>query len=172
MCLALGEPNSSTYCLAAKLSTFLLEHPTHHTLVLLTDFPWAKKGLAEATDYINLLVSTTGNICAHHHTHPSFLPYKFVCFNLFCDRSDLGALLDRETLESNRERLEETQCLLRSMDPPAEYSSKLAFPDLQPVYSKDSVEGLFDNNNQPTLEFLHRVRSFAGDLIYGQFRGT
>ena len=81
-------------------------------------------------------------------------------------------MLDREKLESNRERSEETQRLLGSMDPPAEYSSKLAFPDLQPIYGKDSVEGLFDNNNQPTPEFLHRVRSFAGDLIYGHFRGT
>ena len=73
MRLVLGESNSSTYCLAAKLSTFLLEHPTHHTLVLLTDFPWANMGLEAATDFINLLVSTTGNICTHHHTHPSFL---------------------------------------------------------------------------------------------------
>ena len=42
MCLirhALGELNSSTYCLAAKLTTFLLEHPTHHSLVLFTEFP-------------------------------------------------------------------------------------------------------------------------------------
>ena len=109
MRLALGESNSSTYCLAAKLSTFLLEHPTHHTLVLLTDFPWANMGLEEATDYINLLVTTTRNICTHHHTQPSSLPCKIICFNLFRDHSDLGALLDREMLESNRERLEETQ---------------------------------------------------------------
>ena len=88
--LALGEPNSSTYCLAAKLTTFLLEHPTHHSLVLLTEFPWASMGLEAATDFINLLVSTTGNICAHHNTHPSFHPCKFVCFNLFCDRLDLS----------------------------------------------------------------------------------
>ena len=123
MCLALGKSNSSTYCLAAKLSTFLLEHPTHHTLVLLTDFPWANMDLEEATDYINQLVSNTVNICAHHNTHPSSLPCKFVCFNLFRNRSDLGALLDRETLESNRERLEETQRFLESMDPPAQHSN-------------------------------------------------
>ena len=123
MRLALGESNSSTYCLAGKLSTFLLEHPTHHTLVLLMDFPWANMGLEEATDYINLLVTTTRNISAHHHTHPSSLPCKIVCFNLFCDRSDLGALLHRETLESNRERLEETQRFLESMDPPAQHSN-------------------------------------------------
>ena len=98
MCLALDESNSSTYCLAEKLSTYLLKHPTHHGLVLLTDFPWANMGLEEATHYINLLVPTTKNLCAHHHTHPSFLPCKLVCFNLFCDRSDIGVELDCERI--------------------------------------------------------------------------
>ena len=78
-------------------------------------------------------------------------------------------MLDKETLELNRERFEETQRLLGSMDPPAEYGSKLAFPDLQPIYGRDSLEELFDNNNMPTPEFLRRVRSFAGDLIYRHF---
>ena len=118
MRLALGESNSSTYCLVGNLSTFLLEQPTHYTLVLLTDFPWASMSLEEATNYINLLVTNTRNICAHHHTHPSSLPCKLVCFNLFHDRLDVGEDLDSETLESNRERLEETQRLLESMDPP------------------------------------------------------
>ena len=117
MRLAFGEPDSSTYCLAGKLATFLLEHPTHHTLVLLTDFPWASMSLEEATNFINLLVTNTRTICAHHHTHPSSLPCKLVCFNLFHDHSDIGEELDSETLESNQERLEETQHLLESMEP-------------------------------------------------------
>ena len=172
MRLALGKSNSSTYCLVGKLSTFLLEHPTHHTPVLLMDFPWANMGLEEATNYINLLVATTRNICAHHHTHPSSLPCKLVCFNLYHDRLDIGKDLDSEMLESNRERLEETQCLLESMDPPALHGNTLALPGLQPVYGEDSVEVAFDANNQPTQEFLHRVRCFAGELIYEHFRGT
>ena len=81
--LAFGEPHSSTYCLAGKLANFLLEHPTHHTLVLLTDFPWASMSLEEVTNFINLLVTNTRSICAHHHTHPSSLPCKLICFNLF-----------------------------------------------------------------------------------------
>ena len=172
MPLALAESNSSTYCLVGKLSTFLLKHPTYHTLVLLTDFPWANMGLEEATNYINLLVTNTRNICAHHHTHPSSLPCKLVCFNLFRDRLDTGIGIDSETLESNRERLEETQRLLESMDPPTPQSNTLALPDLQPVYGEDSVEVAFDANSQPTQEFLHRVRCFAGELIYEHFRGT
>ena len=158
MCLALGKSNSSTYCLAGKLSTFLLEHPTHHTLVLLTDFLWANMGLEEATDYINLLVTTTRNICAHHHTHPSSLPCKLVCFNLFCGQSDIGVVLNSETLESNREKLEETQRLLVSMDPPTPQSNTLVLPDLQPVYGEDSVEVAFNTNNQPKqLVFIQQL---------------
>ena len=98
MRLAFGEPDSSTYCLAGKLATFLLEHPTHHTLVLLTDFPWASMSLEEATNFIDLLVTNTRTICAHHHTHPYCLPCKLVCFNLFHDCSDIGKELDSETL--------------------------------------------------------------------------
>ena len=172
ICLAQGEPNSSTYCLAEKLTTFLLEHPTHHSLVILTDFPWASMGLEAATDFINLLVSTTGNICARHHSHPSFCPCKFVCLKLYHDRLDLGNLVDKEALEWNREKFDKTHRLLGSMDPPTEYGSKLAFPDLQPIYGRDSMEELFDNNNMPTPEFLRRVRSFDGDLIHRHFRGT
>ena len=128
-------------------------------------------GLEAATHFINLLVSTTGNICARHHSHPSFRPCKFVCLNLYRDRSDLGDLVDKEALEWNREKFEETHRLLGSMDPPAEYGSKLAFPDLQPIYGRDSMEELFDNNNMPRPEFLHRVRSFADNLIDGHFGG-
>ena len=172
MRLALGKSHSSTYCLIGKLSTFLLEHPTHHTLVLLTDFPWANMGLEEATNYINLLVATTRNICAHHHTHPSSLPCKLVCFNLYHNRSDIGEDLDSETLESNRERLEETQRLLESMDPPNQQGNTQALPVLLPVYGEDLVEVAFDANNNPTPEFKHRVRCFAGELIYEHFRST
>ena len=121
ICLAQGEPNSSTYSLAEKLTTFLLDHPTHHSLVLLTDFPWASMGLEVTTNFINLLVSTTGNVCARHHSHPSFRSCKFVCPNLYQDRSDLGNLVDKEALEWTQEKFEATQHLLGSMDPPAEY---------------------------------------------------
>ena len=100
MCLirqALGEPNSSTYTLASELTTFLLKQTTHHSLLILSDYPWASMGLEAETDFINLLVSTTRNICAHHHTHPSFRPCKFVCLNLYQDRADFGDLVARES---------------------------------------------------------------------------
>ena len=129
-------------------------------------------GLEAATDFINLLVSTTGNICARHHSHPSFHPCKFVCINLYWDRSDLGNLVDKEALEWTREKFEATHHLLGSMDRPAEYGCKLAFPDLQPIYSRDLLEELFDSNSKPTSEDLHRVRNFIGDLVYRHFRGT
>ena len=129
-------------------------------------------GLEAATDFINLLVSTTGNICAHHHSHPSFRPCKFVCLNLYRDCSDLGNLVDKEALEWTWEKFEATQHLLGSMDSPATHGSKLAFPDLQPIYGRDSLKELFDNNNMPTSEFLRRVRNCIGDLVHRHLRST
>merc|ERR1712081_67566 len=41
VCQAQGEFNTSVFTLASMLNTFLLQHPTHHTLIVLTDFPWA-----------------------------------------------------------------------------------------------------------------------------------
>ena len=168
---ALGEQNTSAFTLALLLNTFLLQHPTHHSLIVLTDFPWATMGLDAETDFINLLVSTTGNICAHHHTHPSFHPCKFVCLNLYRDRADLGNLVDRETLERVREQFEATQHLLGSMDS-AKHSDKFAFLSLQPIYGRDLLEELFDSNNKPTSQFLHRVKNFIGDLVHRYFRST
>ena len=154
---AQGKQNTSVFTLATILNSFLLQHPTHHTLIILTDFPWASMHLDAKTDFINMLVSITGNICTHHHTHPSFRPCKFVCPNLYQDCSDIGQLVDKEALKWTREKFEATQHLLGSMEPPA---------------GRDSLEESFDNNNMPTSEFLRRVRSFAGDLIYRHFRGT
>ena len=95
-------------------------------------------------------------------------PEKDVLFRV----QNSGDLVNKEALALTREKFEATQHLLGSMDPPAEYGCKLAFPDLQPIYGRDSLEELFDKNNMPTSEFLRRVRSFAGDLIYRHFRGT
>ena len=165
---ALGEQNTSAFTLASLLNTFLLQHPTHHSLIVLTDFPWATMGLDAETDFINLLVSTTGNICAHHHTHPSFRPCKFVCLNLYWDRADFGNLVARENLARAREQFDTTLHLLGSMDSP-EHSEKFAFPSLQPIYGGDSLEELFDLNNKPTPEFLRRIRNFIGDLVHRHF---
>merc|ERR1712082_170609 len=55
---ALGEQNTSVFSLALVLNTFLLQHPTHHTLIVLTDFSWATMSLDAKTDFINLLFST------------------------------------------------------------------------------------------------------------------
>merc|ERR1712081_159947 len=79
---ALGEFNTSVFTLASMLNNFLLQHPTHHTLTILTDFPWWTMTLHDRTSFINLMVETTGNICSNHHTHLSFRSCKFVCLNL------------------------------------------------------------------------------------------
>merc|ERR1711954_56783 len=118
------------------------------------------------------MVNNTRTMYSLHHTLPSSLPYKLVCFNLFHDRSHIGEELDSETLESNQEKLEETQHLLENMEPPHQHSNTLAFPDLLPIYGEDSVEKAFDANNNPTSEFKHKVRSFAGLLISEHFWDT
>ena len=61
--------------------------------------------------------------------------------------------------------------MLGSMDI-AKHSDKFAFPNLQPIYGRDSLEELFDSNNKLTSEFLCRVRNFIGDLVYRHFRST
>ena len=168
VCQALGEQNTSVFSLASILNTFLLQHPTHHTLIILTDFPWATMGLDAKTDFINHMVETTGNVCTHHHTHPSFRPCKFVCLNLFRDRADFGDLVARDNLVWTREQFDTTLHLLGSLNVP-QHSEKFAFPSLQPIYGGDSMEELFDSNNKPTPEFLRRIRRFIGDLVYGHF---
>ena len=165
---AQGEQNTSVFTLASILNTFLLQHPTHHTLIILTDFPWATMGLDAKTDFINHMVETTGNVCTHHHTHPSFRPCKFVCLNLFRDRADFGDLVARDNLVWTREQFDTTLHLLGSLNVP-QHSEKFAFPSLQPIYGGDSMEELFDSNNKPTPEFLRRIRSFIGDLVYRHF---
>merc|ERR1711954_227901 len=47
---AQGKQNTSVFTLASILNTLLLQHPTHHTLIVLTDFPWATMGLEAETD--------------------------------------------------------------------------------------------------------------------------
>merc|ERR1711954_187255 len=165
---AQGEQNTSVFTLASILNTFLLQHPTHHTLIVLTDFPWATMSLDAKNDFINLLVSTTGNVCTHHHTHPSFCPCKFVCLNLYRDRADFGDLVARDNLVWTREQFDMTLHLLGSMDNP-EHSKKFAFPSLQPIYGWDSLEELFNSNNRLTSEFLRRIRNFIGDLVHRHF---
>ena len=166
--LAQGKQNTSVFTLATILNSFLLQHPTHHTLIVLTDFPWATMHLDAKTDFINMLVSITGNICTHHHTHPSFRPCKFVCPNLYRDRADFGDLVAEDKLAWTREQFDTTLHLLGSLDDP-QHSEKFAFPSLQPIYGGDSLEELFYSNNRPTAEFLRRIRNFIGDLVHRQF---
>merc|ERR1711954_55901 len=129
VCQAQVEQNTSFFSMASILNTFLLQHPTHHTLIILMDFPWATMGLDAKTDFINHMVETTGNVCTHHHTHPSFCPCKFVCLNLFRDRADFGDLVARDNLVWTREQFDTTLHLLGSLNVP-QHSEKFAFPSL------------------------------------------
>merc|ERR1711954_499515 len=69
VCQAQGKQNTSVFTLASILNTFLLQHPTHHTLIILTDFPWWTMTLDDKTSFINLMVETTRNVCTNTHTH-------------------------------------------------------------------------------------------------------
>merc|ERR1711954_56634 len=42
---AQGKQNTSVFTLALIINTFLLQLPTHHSLIMLTDFPWATMSL-------------------------------------------------------------------------------------------------------------------------------
>ena len=165
---ALGEFNTSVFTLASMLNTFLLQHPTHHTLIILTDFPWWTMTLDDKTSFINLMVETTRNVCSNHHTHPSFRSCKFICLNLYRDRASSGDLVARDNLAWAREQLDTTLHLLESLNDP-QHSEKFAFPSLQSLYDGNSMEELFDSNNKPSLVFLRSIRSFIGNLVYEHF---
>merc|ERR1711954_63216 len=165
---ALGEFNTSVFTLASMLNNFLLQHPTHHTLTVLTDFPWWTMTLDDRTSFINLMVETTGNICSNHHTHPSFLSCKFICLNLYRDHASSGDLVARDNLAWAREQLDTTLHLLESLNDP-QHSNKVTFPSLQSLYGEHSMEELFDSHNTPSPEFLRNIRSFIGDLVYRHF---
>merc|ERR1711954_458482 len=162
VCQALGEFNTSVFTLASILNNFLLQHPTHHTLTILTDFPWWTMTLHDRTSFINLMVETTGNICSNHHMHPSFRSCKFICLNLYRDHASSGDLVARYNLAWAWEQLDTTLHLLESLNDP-HHNDKFAFPSLQSLYSGNSTEELFDSNNKPSLDFLHSIRSFMGD---------
>merc|ERR1711954_35322 len=83
---AVGEINTSHLTLANELNTFLLQHPSHHSLVILADFPWWSMCLADRAAYIKMMADATKNICAHAHNHLSFRSCKLVCLNLYQDR--------------------------------------------------------------------------------------
>merc|ERR1711954_79916 len=161
----MGTP---VFILASVLNTFLLQHPTHHSLTILTDFPWWTMTLDDKTSFINLMVKTTRNFCSNHHTHPAFHSCKFICLNLYRDRASSGDLVARDNLAWAREQLDATLHLLESLNNP-QHSKKFAFPSLQSLYSGHSMEELFDSNNTPSPELLRSIRSFIGDLVYGHF---
>merc|ERR1711954_404149 len=165
---AQGKFNTSHFTLASALNTFLLQHPTHHNLIILTDFPWWTMSLDDRAGYVKMMVESTRNICAHCHTHPSFHSCKFICLNLYRDRASSGDLVARDNLAWAREQLDMTLHLLESLNNPAN-NNKVAFPSLQSLYGEHSMEGLFDSNNTPSLEFLRSIRSFIGDLVYRHF---
>merc|ERR1711954_484136 len=53
---AQGEFNTSHYTLAPALNTFLLQHPAHHNLIILTDFPWWTMSLDDRACFIKMMV--------------------------------------------------------------------------------------------------------------------
>merc|ERR1711954_320109 len=168
VCQAQGEFNTSVFTMAPMLNTFLLQHPAHHTLIILTDFPWWTMALDDKASFINMMVKTTRNICANHHTHPSLRSCKSICLNLYQDCASSGDLVARDNLVWAREQLDTTLHLLESLNA-LQHSNKFAFPSLQSLYGEHSLEELFDSNNMPSPEFLHSIRSFIGDLVYRHF---
>merc|ERR1711954_80175 len=165
---AQGEFNTSVFTLASTLNTFLLQHPAHHNLIILTDFPWWNMHLDDRACFVNMMAESTRNICAHNHTHPSFRSCKFVCLNLYRDRASSCDLVARDNLPWAREQLDTTLHLLESLNDP-HHNDKFAFPSLQSLYGGNSMEELFDSNNKPSLVFLRSIRSFIGDLVYKHF---
>lgn len=164
---AVGEINTSYLTLASTLNTFLLQHPAHHNLVILADFPWWSMCLDNRAAYIKMMAEATKNICAHSHTHPSFRSCKFVCLNLYQDRASAGSLAD-SNLPWSREEFDKTRELLESLNDPAN-CDKVAFPSLQPIYDKNKMEELFDPSNTPSPTFISSIRNFVGNLVYGHF---
>merc|ERR1711873_240463 len=164
---AVGEINTSHLTLASALNTFLLQHPAHHILIILTDFPWWTMSLDDRAAYIKMMVESTKNIGAHSHNHPSFRSCKFVCLNLYQDRASAGGLAD-SNLPWSREEFDKTRDLLESLNDPAN-CDKVAFPSLQPIYDKNKMEELFDPSNMPSPTFISSIRNFVGNLVYGHF---
>merc|ERR1711954_470296 len=56
---AQGEFNTSPFTLASALKTFLLQHPTHHNLIILTDFPWWNMHLDDRACFVNMMAEST-----------------------------------------------------------------------------------------------------------------
>merc|ERR1712081_132956 len=164
---AVGEINTSHLTLASTLNTFLLQHPAHHSLVILADFPWWSMCLDDRAPYIKMMAEATKNICAHSHTHLSFRSCKFVCLNLYQDRASAGGQAD-SNLPWSREQFDKTSSLLESLNDPSN-SDKFAFPNLQPIYDKNKMEELFDSSNKPSSTFISSIRSFVGNLVYEHF---
>merc|ERR1712082_532517 len=164
---AQGEFSTSHLTLASALNTFLLQHPAHHNLIILTDFPWWTMSLDDRAAYIKMMVESTKNICAHCHTHPSFRACKFVCLNLYRDRASSGGPA-ASNLPWSREQFDKTSSLLESLNYPTN-SDKFAFPSLQPIYDKNTMEELFDPSNTPSSTFISSIRDFVGNLVYGHF---
>ena len=150
------------------LTTFMLNHPRYQTLIILTDFPWSKMSLEDSSGFLRLLISNTRELCLKTHTHPSDFPCKLVCPNLYHDRQDIGNQLDQTTLDANLLRLDQTQTLLEQLD--FVPSSTLACPDLLPAYGEDTVDEIFDNQNQPIAPFISRLRGFFDEIITLHFQ--
>merc|ERR1711954_35796 len=164
---AQGEFNTSHFTLASALNTFLLQHPTHHNLIILTDFPCWNMHLDDRACFVNMMAESTRNICAHSHTHPSFRSCKFVCLNLYRDRASSGGPV-ASNLPWAREQFDNTSSLLESLNDPTN-SDKFAFPSLQSIYDGNKMEELFDSSNKPSPMFLSSIRRFIGNLVYEHF---
>ena len=123
--------------------------------------------LDDRAAYIKMMVESTKNICAHCHTHPSFRSCKFVCLNLYRDRASSGGPA-ASNLPWSREQFDKTSSLLESLNDPTN-SDKFAFPSLQSIYDRNTMEELFDSSNKPSSMFISSIRSFIGNLVYEQF---
>merc|ERR1712081_54975 len=115
-----------------------------------------------------MMAESTRNICAHHHKHPSFHSCKFVCLNLYRDCASSGDLVARDNLPWAGEQVDKTQGLLESLNDPHN-NDKFAFPSLQFLYDRNSMEELFDSSNKPSPVFLRSIWSFIGNLVYEHF---
>ena len=163
---AVGEIKTSHLTLANELNTFLLQHPSHQSLVILADFPWWSMCLDDRAAYIKMMADATKNICARSHNHLSFRSCKLVCLNLYQDRASEG--LTDCNLPWSREEFDKTKNLLESLNDPAN-QDKIAFPSLQTIYDKNKMEELFDPGNTPSPTFISSIRNFVGNLVHGHF---
>merc|ERR1711954_220482 len=100
-----------------------------------------------------------------HGRHYPHLPrdgglHRQLCGKDFEDENELMNHIDASH--------QEVLTLLESLNDPAN-NDKLAFPSLQSLYGRNSMEELFDSSNKPSLVFLRSIRSFIGDLVYEHF---